>query len=90
MSFKLLLYAPDGHPEQNLQTWPETLRDLIPGIDVTVAESEGEAIESIKDADAAFGNIGSEIFRHANNLKWLACPQAGPSAGWYHLSLIHI
>ena len=44
MSFKLLLYAPDGHPEQNLQTWPETLRDLIPGIDVTVAESEGEAI----------------------------------------------
>ena len=88
MSFKLLLYAPDGHPEQNLKTWPETLRGLIPGIDVTVAESEGEAIESIKDADAAFGNIGSEIFRHANNLKWLACPQAGPSAGWYHSDLI--
>ena len=88
MSFKLLLYAPDGHPEHNLQTWPEALKNLIPDIEVTVADSEGEAIESIRDVDAAFGNIGLTIFRHANNLKWLACPQAGPSAGWYHSDLI--
>ena len=88
MSFKLLLYAPDGHPEHNLQTWPEALKNLIPDIEVTVADSEGEAIESIRDVDAAFGNIGPAIFRHANNLKWLACPQAGPSAGWYHSDLI--
>ena len=87
MSFKLLLYAPDGLPDHNLKSWPELLRREIPGIQVDLASSKGEAIESIGDVDAAFGNIDSELFGHAKKLKWISCPQAGPSAGWYHESL---
>ena len=93
MTFKLLLYAPDwpkspGHPEENICKWPEVLRKEITGIDVRVATSFGEAIKEIADADAAFGNIDTEIFGYARNLKWLACPLAGPPHGWYHEALI--
>ncbi len=42
----------------------------------------------IGEADAAFGNIIPELFERANNLKWIACPQAGPTAGYYHQALI--
>ncbi len=87
MSFKLLLYAPEGLPNHNLDSWPELLRGEIPEIEVYVASSKGEAIESIEYVDAAFGNIDTEIFRHARKLKWISCPQAGPPAGWYHDNL---
>ena len=88
MSFKLLLCAPKGLPDHNLDEWPELLKKEIPGINVEVALSESEAIEAIEDVDAAFGNINSDIFKHAKKLKWISCPQAGPPAGWYHNDLV--
>jgi phosphoglycerate dehydrogenase-like enzyme len=93
MSFKLLIYAPDVEAkpnglDHNVESWPEILRNEIPNIEVSLVSSQGEAIEVIQDCDAAFGNIDSEIFGYGKNLKWVACPQAGPPAGWYHGSLI--
>ena len=88
MSFNLLIFD-EGAPEGGrVHEWPEILRDRIPGIHVNVATSVGEAMEMIGEADAAFGNLVPEVFERRNNLRWVACPQAGPRAGYYHQGLI--
>ena len=89
MSFRLLLLPPGG--EENAlvgETWPARLREAIPDIDVRVAHSVGEAMEMIGDADAAFGDIAPELLELGVDLKWIACPQAGPRAGYYHQALV--
>lgn len=89
MGFKLLIF-PRGPQGQNIEDdWPAKLRESIPDIDVRLVHSVGEAMESIGDVDAAFGDIVPELFERANTLKWVACPQAGPHAGWYHDALIN-
>ena len=67
---------------------PKKLKRDIPDIEVRFANSVGEAMELIEDADAAFGDIVPELLERAGNLKWIACPQAGPKAGYYHEALI--
>lgn len=89
MGFKLLIINPPGQDgTQNVDTWPDKLRESIPGIEVNVARSVGEAMEVIGEVDAAFGNIVPELFQRASNLKWIACPQAGPRAGYYHQAMM--
>ncbi len=83
MGFKLVICPPNYQDH-----WPERLREEIPDIDVQVCPTVGEAMEVIGDADAAFGDVAPELLERAHNLKWIACPQAGPRAGYYHKSLI--
>ncbi len=83
MGFKLVICPPNYQ-----EHWPDLLRKEIPDIDVQLCPTVGEAMEVIGDADAAFGNIVPELFERAQNLKWVACPQAGPEAGYYHEALI--
>ena len=83
MGFKLVICPP--HYQEH---WPVLLKEAVPDIDVHVCPTVGEAMEVIGDADAAFGDIVPELFERAHNLKWVACPQAGPYAGYYHQSLI--
>ncbi len=83
MGFKLVICPPNYQED-----WPEKLQESIPGIDVHLCPTVGEAMEVIGDADAAFGDIVPELFERAGNLKWIACPQAGPRAGYYHQALI--
>ena len=71
-----------------VEEWPAKLREAVPDIEVMVAHSLGEAMEMIGDSDAAFGDIPPELLEHAENLKWIACPQAGPRAGYYYDMLI--
>ena len=88
MSFKLLILD-EGSPERGrINEWSGILRDRIPGIQVNVATSAGEAMEMIGEVDAAFGNIVPEVFERRGNLRWIACPQAGPRAGYYHQDLV--
>jgi phosphoglycerate dehydrogenase-like enzyme len=88
MGFKLLVFPPRGGENANENQWPDLLNDAIPGMDVRYAESVGDALEMIDDVDAAYGDITPELFERAKNLKWIACPQAGPRAGYYHQALI--
>ena len=83
MPFKLVICPPNYQ-----EHWPETLRQEIPGIDVHLCPTIGEAMEVIGDADAAFGDIVPELLERAEKLRWIACPQAGPRAGYYHPKLI--
>ena len=89
MGFKLLILNPAGQEEtEYVDTWPQRLRETIPDVEVTLSHSVGEAMEVIGEVDAAFGNIEAGLFARATNLKWVACPQAGPRAGYYHQPLI--
>ena len=91
MAFNLLIYTTEGPGVPGVhetQRWPERLKDLVPGIQVNVAGSAGEALELVGEADAAYGNITPELFARAERLRWVACPQAGPAAGYYHRALI--
>jgi phosphoglycerate dehydrogenase-like enzyme len=83
MGFKLVICPPNYQED-----WPDKLREAVPDIDVQLCPTVGEAMEVIEEADAAFGNIVPELFERAKNLKWVACPQAGPQAGYYHQALI--
>ena len=83
MAFKLVICPPNYQ-----EHWPEVLRQEIPDIDVHLCPTVGEAMEVIGDADAAFGDIVPELLERAENLRWVACPQAGPRAGYYTRELI--
>ena len=83
MAFKLIICPPNYQ-----EHWPELLRQEIPDIDVHLCPTVGEAMEVIGDADAAFGDIVPELLERAEKLRWVACPQAGPRAGYYTRELI--
>ena len=88
MGFKLLLLTEGLEDGRGLDRWPDLLRQAVPDIDVAVCDSTGEAMEVIGEVDAAFGHIGADLFQRATRLRWLACPQAGPKAGYYHTPMI--
>ena len=89
MSFKLLILNPSEQESMEyVDDWPEKLREAIPDMQINLVRSMGEAMEVIGEVDAAFGNIAPELFEKANNLRWIACPQAGPRSGYYHQALI--
>jgi len=89
MGFKLLVLNPaEQEGTEYVDSWPERLKESIPGMEISLARSVGEAMEVIGEVDAAFGNIVPELFERANNLKWIACPQAGPKAGYYHQAML--
>ncbi|HJO83804.1 MAG: D-2-hydroxyacid dehydrogenase [SAR202 cluster bacterium] len=89
MAFNLLIVrGPASAGQSAIDAWPAELRAAIPGITVNVATSEGEAMEMIGEADAAFGDIRPELLARGEKLRWIACPQAGPPAGYYHGELV--
>ena len=88
MGFKLLMMCPDEGEGLPTDDWPDRLKQAIRDIEINVCRSIVEAMEVIEEADAAFGDIVPELFERATNLKWIACPQVGPRAGYYHQALI--
>ena len=81
MGFKLLILGDGEADDWRIREWPPMLKEAAPDIEVTACQTVGEALEVI-------GNIVPELFERGVNLKWVACPQAGPQAGWYHQGLI--
>ena len=67
---------------------PRRLKARIPSIQVDVCRSAEAAKEVMQEADAAFGNVVPGLFERAKKLRWIASPQAGPRAGYYHQALI--
>ena len=89
MGFKLVILRLGGEGEgPYIDDWPSRLKRAVHDIDVSVCHSVGEAMEAIGEADAAFGDISPELFERAERLRWIACPQAGPRAGYYHQALV--
>ena len=92
MGFRLLILTtgPSGERggDYSFEDWPRRLKNAIPDITVDVAQSVEEAKQLIPEADAAYGFILPEIFEKASKIRWIACPQAGPPAGYYHDLLV--
>jgi len=89
MGFKLLVLNPgDREGMEYVNSWPEKVQEFIPDMEINLVRSVGEAMEVIGEVDAAFGDISPELLERATNLKWIACPQAGPRAGYYYQALI--
>jgi len=66
MGFKLLVLNPvEQEGTEYINAWPDKLKETIPGIEVNLARSVGEAMEVIGEVDAAFGNIVPELFERA-------------------------
>ena len=92
MGFKLLILTsgPEGEPNGAFYSkdWVSKLEILIPDIDITLCGNTEEANPKINQFDAAFGYLPEKLIKSATNLKWLACPQAGPPKGFYNETLI--
>ena len=89
MAFKLLMMNPANLAARGpIDDWPARLKRAIPDIEVVICPSVDEAMGPIQGADAAFGDIAPELLARARRLRWIACPQAGPRAGYYYQALI--
>ena len=90
MTFKLVILEPQdpGARTPAAPTWPDNIRELVPGVDVRYCTTVEQAAEAIVDADAAFGDIVPDLFERAHKLQWIQSPQAGPKAGYYHEGLV--
>ena len=63
------------------------LSDTLPEFDVHSPETDDEAFDVIKDADAAMGWIPSDTLKVATKIRWLHNPDAGPFYGYYYEEL---
>ena len=90
MTFKLVILEPrdPGAATPAARSWPDKIREVVPGVDIQYCTTAEQAAEAIVDADAAFGDIVPELFERAQKLQWIQSPQAGPKAGYYHEGLV--
>ena len=92
MGFRLLIMTTGLRGEQGgiylSDDWVRRLEDSVPGIEINVADTVEEAESLIPKADAAYGFVTPRVFERGTNLRWVACPQAGPPAGYYHQAMI--
>jgi phosphoglycerate dehydrogenase-like enzyme len=82
---RLVMLPPQGAVTRG---WAARIAREVPGIDVAVTESHGEAASAIEEADAAFGTLPRDLLGRARRLRWLQAPQAAPPAGWYYPELV--
>ena len=76
-------------PQDDLKAmFAARLADTVPEYDVVSPETDEEAVEAIRDADAAFGWVPPAALRVAERLRWVQNPDAGPFYGYYYDELI--
>jgi phosphoglycerate dehydrogenase-like enzyme len=85
MSFTLVMVPP--HQEET-RSWPERLAAAVPGLRVLRPRTVDETASALREADAAYGTLPEDLLAHAEQLRWLQAPQAGPPAGFYHPALV--
>ena len=64
------------------------LADTVPEYEVASPETDEEALEAIRDADAVYGWVPPDALRVAEKLRWMQSAQAGPFYGFYYDELI--
>lgn len=83
---KKLLMLPPHIPAT--RDWTARLAAEFPQLDVVLAESEGDALAAITDADAAVGTPTTALLQAAPRLRWLHSPLAAPPAGYFSPELV--
>ncbi|MCH7626446.1 MAG: D-2-hydroxyacid dehydrogenase, partial [Chloroflexi bacterium] len=76
-------------PQDDLRLWfAARLSDTLPEYEVSSPDNDTEALEAIRDADAAFGWVPPEALKEAGRLRWLHNPDAGSFFGYYYNELV--
>jgi phosphoglycerate dehydrogenase-like enzyme len=83
MSFKILLLPPDVDA-----SWPEKIRQAVPGVVVKAFADPHDALTDIADADAAYGTVPPELFARAKRLRWICAARAGLGGDWFYDALV--
>ncbi len=82
---KLVMMPPQG---AKTLRWANKLVQELPQYQVTLPETDEEAVDALTEADAAFGVVPPAALATAKNLRWIQSPAAGPPAGFYYPELI--
>ena len=64
------------------------LADTVAEYEVASPETDEEALEAIRDADAVYGWVPPNALAAAEKLAWVQNPDAGPFYGYYYPELI--
>src|SRR5919197_2358734 len=83
MSYKILLLPPDVDA-----SWPEKIRQAVPGVVVKVFSDPQDALMDIVDADAAYGTVPPALFARAQRLRWICAARAGLGGDWFYDALV--
>jgi len=83
MSFKILLLPPDVD-----ESWPEKIRQVVPGAVAKAFRDPQEALTDIGDADAVYGTVPPELFARAKRLRWICAARAGLGGAWFYDALV--
>ena len=83
MAFKIVLLAADADP-----SWPEKIRQAVPGVVVRAFRNPTEAHDEIVDADAAYGTVPPDLFARAKKLRWICAARAGLGGAWFYDALV--
>ncbi len=68
--------------------WAQRLATALPGLAIVVAETAGEALAAIGQADAAVGTLSPALLAAAPRLRWLHSPLAAPPTGYFFPELV--
>jgi phosphoglycerate dehydrogenase-like enzyme len=83
MSFKILLLPPDVD-----ESWPQKIREAVPGASVKAFRDPHDALADIEDADAAYGTVPPELLTRAKKLRWICAARAGLGGDWFYDALV--
>jgi phosphoglycerate dehydrogenase-like enzyme len=83
MSFTILLLGAEADP-----SWPEKIRQAVPGVDVKAYADPKDAADDIVDADAAYGTVPPDLFARAKKLRWICANRAGLGGAWFYPALV--
>src|SRR5215470_2142555 len=83
MSFKIVLLPPDVDA-----SWPEKIRQAVPGAIVKAFADPRDARIDIEDTDAAYGTVPADLFARAQKLRWICAARAGLGGDWFYEALV--
>jgi phosphoglycerate dehydrogenase-like enzyme len=83
MSVKILLLPPDVD-----ESWPQKIREVVPGASVKAFRDPQDALADIEDADAAYGTVPPELLARAKRLRWICAARAGLGGDWFYDALV--
>ena len=74
--------------DEDKRMFAARLADTMADYDVSSPETDEEALEEIRDADAAYGYVPPDALRVAGKLSWVQNAEAGPFFGYYYPEII--
>ncbi|NKB65871.1 MAG: D-2-hydroxyacid dehydrogenase [Candidatus Latescibacteria bacterium] len=85
MSKRFVVLPPAG---EQLTRWADRVRAAVSDLEVVVCTDRQQALDTLPQAQGAYGTMDAELLAAAPQLTWLACPAAGPPPAFYFPELV--